>query len=207
VNKQYGLFGNDKVLRAKQMADGQLDMFGAAGSEDWGRRSRPQSDDKLTLVLQHEDPRRPEQKDADAQKAAEAATPARLWGLQVTTPFAKQVAALKAELDAQALGAILLVRIGDFYEAFGPDATHLAHACDLVVTSRPVSVRERLPMAGFPRHTLEAYVQKAVEKGWSVGVAEQVTEPDGNGLVERKLIRIERGNYTDAGARPVADDC
>lgn len=193
--KQRGLWGDDKPLRERRAADtGQVDMFGAVASDDWGRRSRPQSDDKLTLTLQHEDPRTETQREADAQAAAQAATrplSRLLFGKLVTTPLMMQVAALKEELETHAPGAILLFRLGDFYEAFGTDAEHLARACDLVLTSRPIATNNRLAMAGVPTHCVGAYIDQLVVKGYSVGVADHLAEPNGQGLAERVLTHIE----------------
>ncbi len=85
---------------------------------------------------------------------------------------------------------ILLFRLGDFYEAFDGDAEIAARELDLVLTSRPVSKSERIPMAGVPHHAVESYIARLIEKGYHVAVCEQITEPNGRGLVEREVTRV-----------------
>lgn len=85
---------------------------------------------------------------------------------------------------------IVLFRLGDFYETFDQDAEIAARELDLVLTGRPVSKNERVPMAGVPHHAVETYIARLIEKGYHVAVCEQVTEPDGRGLVERAVTRV-----------------
>ncbi|MCB9453424.1 MAG: DNA mismatch repair protein MutS [Anaerolineaceae bacterium] len=85
---------------------------------------------------------------------------------------------------------ILFFRLGDFYETFDRDAEIAAQELDLVLTSRPVSKSERVPMAGVPHHALEGYVARLIEKGYHVAVCEQTSEPDGRGLVDREVTRV-----------------
>ncbi|HVU13763.1 MAG TPA: DNA mismatch repair protein MutS [Phototrophicaceae bacterium] len=85
---------------------------------------------------------------------------------------------------------ILLFRLGDFYETFDEDAEIAARELDLVLTSRPFSKNERSPMAGVPHHAVESYIARLIEKGYHVAVCEQVTEPNGRGLVEREVTRV-----------------
>lgn len=74
---------------------------------------------------------------------------------------------LKAEHEDE----LLLFRLGDFYELFNDDALHAAEVLDLVLTSRDNGV-ERVPMCGFPQHTLDRYVERLVQHGFDVAVAE-----------------------------------
>jgi hypothetical protein len=80
--------------------------------------------------------------------------------------------------------------LGDFYETFDADAEIAARELDLVLTSRPVGRDQRVPMAGVPHHALEPYVTKLIEKGYSVAIAEQMGEPNGTGIVERRIERV-----------------
>ena len=82
--------------------------------------------------------------------------------------------------------AVLLFRMGDFYEAFFEDAALIAKELDLTLTSR-----QEIPMSGVPHHTCEAYVDKLVSKGHRVAVAEQTSDPKTTkGLVKREVVRV-----------------
>ncbi|MCK6579804.1 MAG: DNA mismatch repair protein MutS [Anaerolineae bacterium] len=94
------------------------------------------------------------------------------------------------EIKRQYPDCILLFRLGDFYETFDADAEIAARELDLVLTSRPTSKTERVPMAGVPYHAVDNYIARLIEKGYHVAVCEQVTEPNGRGLVEREVTRV-----------------
>lgn len=82
--------------------------------------------------------------------------------------------------------AILLFRMGDFYEAFHDDALLVAKEIDLTLTQR-----QGIPMAGIPHHTCESYIDKLVSRGFRVAVAEQMEDPkNAKGLVRREIVRI-----------------
>jgi DNA mismatch repair protein MutS len=102
------------------------------------------------------------------------------------TPLRRQYLDVKNEYP----DCILFFRLGDFYETFDDDAEVAARELDLVLTSRPVSKKERVPMAGVPHHALESYVARLIEKGYHVAVCEQISEPDGRNLVEREVTRV-----------------
>ncbi len=85
--------------------------------------------------------------------------------------------------------AILLFRLGDFYEMFGPDAEVAAELLHIVLTSREFGRGNRVPMCGVPHHAAHSYIAKLIEAGHRVAVCEQVSEP-GDGLVERKVTRV-----------------
>ena len=102
------------------------------------------------------------------------------------TPLRQQYLDVKREYP----DCILLFRLGDFYETFDADAEVAARELDLVLTSRPVSKSQRIPMAGVPYHAVETYIARLIEKGYHVAVCEQVTEPNGRGLVEREVTRV-----------------
>lgn len=82
--------------------------------------------------------------------------------------------------------AILLFRMGDFYEAFYDDAITLSKELDLTLTKR-----QDIPMAGIPQHTCEGYIDKLIAKGYRVAVAEQTEDPKKTkGLVKREVVRV-----------------
>jgi DNA mismatch repair protein MutS len=82
--------------------------------------------------------------------------------------------------------AILLFRLGDFYEAFHDDAKVLARELDLTLTQR-----HEIPMSGIPHHTSEGYIDKLVSKGYRVAVAEQIEDPaKEKGMFKREVVRI-----------------
>jgi len=103
-----------------------------------------------------------------------------------TTPIRKQYLNLKAQYP----DTILFFRLGDFYETFDEDAEVAARELDLVLTSRPVSKGERIPMAGVPHHAVEGYIARLIEKGYRVAIAEQVGEPTNRGPMERRIERV-----------------
>lgn len=82
--------------------------------------------------------------------------------------------------------AILLFRMGDFYEAFYDDAALIAKELDLTLTKR-----QDIPMSGVPHHTCETYIDKLVSKGYRVAIAEQTEDPKKvKGLVKREVVRV-----------------
>src|SRR4051794_27698882 len=89
------------------------------------------------------------------------------------TPMRQQYLDIKAKYP----DAIVLFRLGDFYETFDQDAEIAARELDLVLTAR-----QRTPMAGVPHHAVEAYIGRLVERGYHVVLAEQM-EPPGKKLV------------------------
>ncbi len=99
-----------------------------------------------------------------------------------TTPMMAQWEACKA----QAGEALLLFRLGDFYEAFYDDAVRMSKDIGLTLTAR-----QNIPMCGVPFHTADAYIDKLIAKGYKVAVAEQTEEVKaGKGLVKREIVRI-----------------
>jgi DNA mismatch repair protein MutS len=102
------------------------------------------------------------------------------------TPLRQQYLDIKQQYP----DCILFFRLGDFYETFDEDAEVAARELDLVLTGRPVSRDERVPMAGVPHHALESYIARLIEKGYHVAVCEQMSEPDGRGIVDREVTRV-----------------
>src|SRR5204863_2572890 len=82
---------------------------------------------------------------------------------------------------------LLLFRMGDFYETFDADAESAAKLLGLTLTSRD----KQIPMAGFPHHQLEQYLQKLLRAGQRVAVCDQVEDPAlAKGLVKREVTRV-----------------
>ena len=114
------------------------------------------------------------------------------------TPVMKQYLASKeAHPDA-----ILFFRLGDFYELFFEDAVVAARVLDLTLTSRNKNAEEPIPMAGVPYHAASVYIQKLLDQGFKVAIAEQMADPSKTkGIVPREVVRIATPAlaYDDAG--------
>ena len=86
--------------------------------------------------------------------------------------------------------AVLLFRMGDFYETFLDDAKIAAKVLGLALTSRDKGA-DGIPMAGFPHHQLDTYIAKLIAAGYRVAVCDQVEDPKkAKGLVKRAITRI-----------------
>jgi DNA mismatch repair protein MutS len=94
--------------------------------------------------------------------------------------------------------ALLLFRMGDFYELFLDDAKTAARVLGLALTSRDKG-DDPVPMAGFPHHQLDAYLAKIISAGYRAAICEQVEDPKlAKGLVKREVTRIVTpGTLTD----------
>ena len=100
----------------------------------------------------------------------------------MTTPMMQQWNACKES----AKSALLLFRLGDFYEAFYDDAVKLSEALEVTLTKR-----QEIPMAGIPVHTLDNYLEKLIAKKMIVAIAEQVENPkEVKGIVKREVTQI-----------------
>ncbi len=111
------------------------------------------------------------------------------------TPMMQRYLDVKAETP----GAILLFRMGDFYELFYEDAETAAKVIGLTLTSRDKGSANPVPMAGFPYHALEGYLHKLIHAGLRVAVCEQMEDPKlAKGMVRREVTRIVTpGTLTD----------
>jgi DNA mismatch repair protein MutS len=102
------------------------------------------------------------------------------------SPMMQQFEAAKARCP----GALVLFRMGDFYELFGADAREAAALLDLTLTSRDKGP-DALPMAGFPHHQLDVQLVKLVAAGRRVAICEQIDDPKTTkGLLRREVTRI-----------------
>lgn len=111
--------------------------------------------------------------------------------MKETTPIRNQY----LEIKERHRDAILLFRIGDFYEAFDDDARILAKELDIVLTSKPMGKNMRVPLAGVPHHSLERHLATLISRGHRVAICEQLTtEPvktaTGKKLIERDVVRV-----------------
>src|ERR1700722_9622023 len=102
------------------------------------------------------------------------------------------------ELKARDPDALLLFRMGAFYELFGDDAERASAVLGLTLTSRDKGP-DAMPMAGFPHPALETYLAKIVQAGWRAAVCEQVEDSrEAKGLVKRDVVRVVTpGTLTD----------
>lgn len=120
------------------------------------------------------------------------------------TPMMQQFLRIKADHP----NALLLYRMGDFYELFYGDAERAAPLLGITLTRRGVSAGEPIPMAGVPVQSLEQHLARLLRLGESVAVCEQIGDPaTSKGPVERKVVRIVTpGTLTDASLLPERDD-
>jgi DNA mismatch repair protein MutS len=86
--------------------------------------------------------------------------------------------------------AILLSRVGDFYEAYGDDAETIARALQIALTSKDAGAGKKIAMAGVPHHALDGYLAKLVLQRRVVALAEQLEAPVPNKLVRRDVVRV-----------------
>ena len=91
----------------------------------------------------------------------------------VETPLMKQYLDIKAKYP----GAILLFRVGDFYETFGEDAVKTAQILGIVLTKRANGSASHIELAGFPHHSLDTYLPKLVRAGQRVAICDQLEDP------------------------------
>jgi DNA mismatch repair protein MutS len=113
-----------------------------------------------------------------------------------STPLMRQYQSVKQQVN----GALLLFRLGDFYELFFDDAVTAARELEITLTSRNKEKGEPIPMCGVPFHAADAYIARLVQKGYRVAICEQMEEPGpGKKLVRRELTRIVTpGTATEA---------
>ena len=104
-----------------------------------------------------------------------------------TTPLMEQYLKIKSEHK----DAILLYRMGDFYETFFEDAVTISKILGIALTKRAHGKSANVPLAGFPYHALDNYLHKLVKKGKRVAICEQTEDPRlAKGIVKRDVIEI-----------------
>ena len=105
----------------------------------------------------------------------------------MTTPARRQYLRTKKEHQ----DAILLFRMGDFFETFDDDARTVSKELEIALTSRPMGRGQRVPLAGIPYHAIEPYLAKLIKKGYKVAICEQTSDPaTSKGLVDREVVRV-----------------
>ena len=103
------------------------------------------------------------------------------------TPLMKQYNAFKAKYPE----AMLLFRVGDFYETYGEDAVKSSEILGIVLTKRSSAMADSVELAGFPHHALDTYLPKLVKAGLKVAVCEQLEDPKtAKGIVKRGVVEL-----------------
>src|SRR5262245_34901764 len=104
-----------------------------------------------------------------------------------TTPMVRQY----QELKSQHPGALLLFRLGDFYELFFEDAIVGSRELQITLTARHKERGDAIPMCGVPHHSAANYIAKLVRKGYRVAICEQTEDASKTKkLVRREVVRI-----------------
>ena len=121
------------------------------------------------------------------------------------TPMLRQYLELKEEAG----NALLLYRMGDFYELFFEDAQTAAPVLEIALTRRRHNNDVEAPMCGVPHHALDGYLGKLLKNGFRVAVAEQVEDPaTAKGLVKRRIVRIHTpGTISDVELLEGSEHC
>lgn len=103
------------------------------------------------------------------------------------TPLNRQYNQIKTQYP----GAILLFRVGDFYETFGEDAVRASKILGITLTKRNNGGAEETPLAGFPHHSLDTYLPKLVRAGERVAICDQLEDPaTAKGIVRRGVTEL-----------------
>lgn len=103
------------------------------------------------------------------------------------TPLMKQYNSIKVKYP----DAILLFRVGDFYETFGDDAIKASKVLGIVLTKRANGSASHIELAGFPHHSLDSYLPKLVRAGYRVAICDQLEDPKFvKGIVKRGITEL-----------------
>ncbi len=104
-----------------------------------------------------------------------------------STPLMRQYHAVKQQVPQ----ALLMFRLGDFYELFYDDAITAARELEITLTSRNKEKDQPVPMCGVPYHAAEGYISRLIQHGYRVAICEQMEEPGpGKKLVRREITRV-----------------
>lgn len=108
-------------------------------------------------------------------------------GQSTETPLMKQYYQIKGKYP----GALLLFRVGDFYETFGEDAVTTSNILGIILTKRNNGSSNEVELAGFPHHALDAYLPKLVRAGQRVAICDQLEDPASvKGIVKRGVTEL-----------------
>src|SRR5580698_9948018 len=113
-----------------------------------------------------------------------------------STPLMRQYNSVKEQVP----GALLMFRLGDFYELFFEDAVVAARELEITLTARNKEKGTAIPMCGVPYHAAEGYIARLIQKGYRVAICDQMEDAGpGKKLVKREITRIvTAGTATDA---------
>ena len=116
--------------------------------------------------------------------------------LNRVTPMMRQYLKVKEENP----DILIFFRLGDFYEAFFEDAVLVSKELEIALTGRSAGLDEKVPMCGVPFHSINIYADKLVEKGYRIGICEQLEDPkEATGIIERGLTQIiSKGTKMDS---------
>ena len=110
-----------------------------------------------------------------------------------STPLMRQYHAIKQQVPS----ALLMFRLGDFYELFYDDAVTAARELEITLTSRNKEKGQAIPMCGVPYHAAEGYIARLIQKGYRVAICDQMEDP----RFAKKLVKRELTRDRDAGHR------
>src|SRR5436190_17370148 len=103
------------------------------------------------------------------------------------TPLMQQHKAIKQKYP----DAVILFRVGDFYETFGHDAVIASHVLEITLTKRNNGNASSSELAGFPYHALDTYLHKLVKAGYRVAICDQLEDPkQAKGIVKRGVTEL-----------------
>ena len=120
------------------------------------------------------------------------------------TPMMRQYHAVKQETP----DALLLFRLGDFYELFFDDAITASRELEITLTARNKERDKPIPMCGVPYHAADSYIARLLRKGYKVAICDQMEAPQkGVKLVKREVTRIiTPGTVTDTNVLPAGEN-
>ncbi|HLH01042.1 MAG TPA: DNA mismatch repair protein MutS [Bryobacteraceae bacterium] len=131
--------------------------------------------------------------DGHAEALSSAAAPSPLTSADAShpagpsTPLMRQYHAIKQQVPH----ALLMFRLGDFYELFYEDAITAARELEITLTSRNKEKGQPIPMCGVPYHSAESYLSRLIQKGYRVAICDQMEEAGpGKKLVKREVTRV-----------------
>ena len=115
--------------------------------------------------------------------------------LTLLTPMLRQYHAVKQDVP----DALLLFRLGDFYELFFEDAVTASRELEITLTARHKDSEQPVPMCGVPYHAADGYIARLLRKGYKVAICDQMEAPQkGTKLVRREVTRVVTpGTITD----------
>ena len=107
------------------------------------------------------------------------------------TPLMKQYNAIKVKYP----DALLLFRVGDFYETFGSDAVRTAGILGIILTKRGAGSESETELAGFPHHSLNTYLPKLVKAGERVAICDQLEDPKQTKTIVKHKLVVNKYNH------------